>query len=68
MLLNGHPGAFVYFWGGLPENYYHGSNFIVFSTLMKDDFLLADSKLEVYREWVLLWKHLKKVLFINKAA
>ena len=28
---------------------------------MKDGFLLADSKLEVYQEWVLLLKHLKKV-------
>ena len=28
---------------------------------MKDEFLLADSKLEVYQEWVLLLKHLKKV-------
>ena len=28
---------------------------------MKDSFLLADSKLEVYQEWVLLLKHLKKV-------
>ena len=27
---------------------------------MKDGFLLADSKLEVYQEWVLLLKHLKK--------
>ena len=27
---------------------------------MKDEFLLADSKLEVYQEWVLLLKHLKK--------
>ena len=28
---------------------------------MKDGFLLADSKLEVYQEWVLLLKRLKKV-------
>ena len=28
---------------------------------MKDDFLLADSKLEVYKELVLLLKHLKQV-------
>ena len=28
---------------------------------MKDGFLLADLKLEVYQEWVLLLKHLKKV-------
>ena len=28
---------------------------------MKDEFLLADSKLEVYQEWVLLLKHLKNV-------
>ena len=28
---------------------------------MKDKFLLADSKLEEYQEWVLLLKHLKKV-------
>ena len=34
---------------------------LFFSTLMKDGFLLADSKLEVYREWVLLSNHLKKV-------
>ena len=27
---------------------------------MKDEFLLADLKLEVYQEWVLLVKHLKK--------
>ena len=27
---------------------------------MKDEFLLADSKLEVYQEWVFLLKHLKK--------
>ena len=27
---------------------------------MKDGFLLADLKLEVYQEWVLLLKHLKK--------
>ena len=27
---------------------------------MKDGFLLADSKLEVYQEWVLLLKHLKE--------
>ena len=31
------------------------------ATMMKDKFLLADSKLEVYQEWVLLLKHLKKV-------
>ena len=31
------------------------------ATMMKDKFLFADSKLEVYQEWVLLLKHLKKV-------
>ena len=28
---------------------------------MKNGFLLADSKLEVYQEWVLLLKHLKSI-------
>ena len=28
---------------------------------MKDGFLMTDSKLKVYQEWVLLLKHLKKV-------
>ena len=31
-------------------------------TLIKDGFLLADSMSEVYQEWLLLLKHLKKVL------
>ena len=80
MLLNGHPGGFVFFSGGLPEK---GAQFflggcdlhrncgmvvILFyflynydnltlklhqgnaATLMKDDVLFADSKLEVYLE------------------
>ena len=32
---------------------------------MKDEFLLADLKLEVYQEWVLLVKHLKKSMKIH---
>ena len=32
---------------------------------MKDHFLLADSELEVYQEWVLLLKYLKKVIKIH---
>ena len=63
MLLNGYPGGFVFSWSRLPEK---GAQFFFAgiwrknaATLMMDCFLLADSKLEVYQEWVLLLKQLK---------
>ena len=34
------------------------------ATLTKDGFLFADSKLEVYQEWVLFLKHLKSPLWV----